>query len=668
MLRNGNEVFDYNLSTIQAFNVQQKLNDIPEFNSDDKSTAIVSSGSVESSDNNFETNNSANVSIGLFETLGSTTAKQSGVRTRQEYYATYMRMGTLGLVQKALEVISDEASQKNDDNEVLSVVSNNEKIETTLHDLFFSRLSINTELWPIFYETLKMGDNFYEVTLNVNSDNMATGIRRIKYLDPSKIDIHEKDGKIDYYIYRTVISGGKNQTQLEQRLFPWQIIHFKIENKETKPYGRSLLFSGIRSYERLIATEDIFLTYTISRTPSRRVFKIDVGGLPSLEAQRAIREMRDAYRSQQVIDNAGNLNQISSILSITSDIFIPVREGSTGTQIETLQGDSMNMNQNMMFLDNFKKDLISSFNVPPEYLLDSSQTSEKSTVLSQKDIKFGRFVERVQQQIIKGLYKMATLELFFNGFHGDDLKDFNLELTPPSTIKEASEVGLLDTKMNVFTSMQNTNVFPNSWLLKKILRLSDKEISELQFMKMIEDKNAAGGNGDISGLGGIAGGGGEIPSIGGTGEIPEIPTGGEEGGPETTEIGSAGEEGGAGETEAPSAETAPSPEELNQGVDFSYLNVNGQKFLIEDRKDFMKLISYISEQKKDFNNKKSEFMSTVDDILDGKKKRHSPAVPNLVTFFENNNELGGLDFKTNTIRFYNNLGEELKLNTNVLNS
>ena len=82
----------------------------------------------------------------------------------------------------------------------------------------------------------------------------------------------------------------------------------------------------------------------------------------------------------------------------------------------------------------------------------------------------------------------------------------------------------------------------------------------------------------------------------------------------------------------------------------------------------MKLISYISEQKKDFNNKKSEFMSTVDDILDGKKKRHSPAVPNLVTFFENNNELGGLDFKTNTIRFYNNLGEELKLNTNVLNS
>lgn len=668
MLRNGNEVFDYNLSTIQAFNVQQKLNDIPEFNSDDKSTAIVSSGSVESFDNNFETNNSANVSIGLFETLGSTTAKQSGVRTRQEYYATYMRMGTLGLVQKALEVISDEASQKNDDNEVLSVVSNNEKIETTLHDLFFSRLSINTELWPIFYETLKMGDNFYEVTLNVNSDNMATGIRRIKYLDPSKIDIHEKDGKIDYYIYRTVISGGKNQTQLEQRLFPWQIIHFKIENKETKPYGRSLLFSGIRSYERLIATEDIFLTYTISRTPSRRVFKIDVGGLPSLEAQRAIREMRDAYRSQQVIDNAGNLNQISSILSITSDIFIPVREGSTGTQIETLQGDSMNMNQNMMFLDNFKKDLISSFNVPPEYLLDSSQTSEKSTALSQKDIKFGRFIERVQQQIIKGLYKMATLELFFNGFHGDDLKDFNLELTPPSTIKEASEVGLLDTKMNVFASMQNTNVFPNTWLLKKILRLSDKEISELQFMKMIEDKNAAGGNGDTIGLGGIAGGGGEIPSIGGTGEIPEIPTGGEEGGLETTEIGGAGEEGGAGETEAPSAETAPPPEELNQGVDFSYLNVNGQKFLIEDRKDFMKLISYISEQKKDFNNKKSEFMSTVDDILDGKKKRHSPAVPNLVTFFENNNELGGLDFKTNTIRFYNNLGEELKLNTNVLNS
>ena len=640
MLKDGKEQFnidDFELTPVQAYNVQSKINNIPEINVSDKSDAIVSNGAVESLDKGLGNMNNQSFTLGMFETIGSTTAKR-GTRTREQYYETYIKMGTLGLVNRALDTIADESSQSDDNNDVMKINSNNEKIFDCLTELFFEKLSINTELWSIFKETTKMGDNFFEVTLDVK-DGMAAGIKRLKYLDPSKVEIHEKDGRVDYYIYK--VQAKNKNTVLEQRLFPWQIVHFKIEDKESKPYGKSLLFPGIRSYERLVATEDIFLTYVISRTPSRRIFKIDVGGLPQLEAQRAIREMRDSYRSQQVIDSDGNLNQISSILSITSDIFIPVREGQSGTSIETLQGDGMNMNQNMTFLDNFKNDLVASFNIPAEYLgLEKTAQADRSTTLSQKDIKFGRFIERIQQQIVKTLYKIGTLELFFHGFKGDELKDFTLELTPPSTTKEISETSLLETKIGLMSSMQGLNVFPTNWLFKKVLRLSDKEIAEIQFMKMIEDKEAQ--QQQMAMGGGIPGGGlpgGGMPA---GGEMPmdmNTPTEvGGEGGPEM-----GGEAGAEIEPDmslpAGTPDVPATPAELQtQGV--SYLNVDGQKFLIENKNDFLSLMKYIKLQEKTRNNKNSEFMEEVDSY--GKKKRHVSKAKNPYYYLNENNEFGGL--------------------------
>ena len=645
MLKNGKEQFDisdFELTTQQAYNIQQKLNSAPEVDITDKSDAVLSNGTVESRETGSLNMPNQSFTLGMFETIGSTTAKRS-TRTREQYYETYIKMGTMGLVNRAIDIIADEASQANDDNDVLTIDSNNEKIYECLRALFFDKLSINTELWSIFKETIKMGDNFYEVTLDVN-DGMAEGIRRIKYLDPSKVEVHEKDGRVDYYVYKMQTPKNKSIV-LEQRLFPWQIIHFKIEDKETKPYGKSLLFPGIRSFERLAATEDIFLTYVISRTPSRRVFKIDVGGLPQLEAQRAIREMRDSYRSQQVIDADGNLNQISSILSITSDIFIPVREGQNGTTIETLQGDGMNMNQNMTFLDNFKNDLIASFNIPAEYIgIEGKVQADRSTTLSQKDIKFGRFIERIQQQIIKPLYKLATLELFFNGFKKDELQDFTLELTPPSTTKEISETGLLETKINLMQSMQGLGVFPINWLMKRVLKLSDKEIAEIQFMKMIEDKAAQqqqqmmGGAGGMSMGGGAPMPGGELPQD--MGEVPEM-------GGETPEVSGEIPPEGEAPAEIPPEEA---PENL-ETQEVSYLNVEGQKFLIEDKNDFITLMKYIKAQNKNKNSKTSEFMEEIDSY--GKKKRVSRG-SNLYYFLNENNEFGGLidDEKTSKIKIY----------------
>lgn len=647
MLRNGVEVFDTEITMSQAFNVQKQINKVAEIEDDFKTSKniTVKNGEIDSVSPGLTTWQS--FAPGNFESVGSTTKRRT-VLSREHLYETYIRMDATEFIHRGLEVISDEASQKDDDEEVIQIYSDNEKVKEDLEELFIDKLGFDTELWSIIYETCKMGDNFYEVVLEIGNGK-AYGIKRLKYIDPSKLEIQEKDGKVEFYIYKNKVQG-KEAT--EQKLFPWQIIHFKIEDKESKPYGRSLLYSGVRTFSRLMNTEDIFLTYVISRTPSRRVFKIDVGNKPYLEAQREIMEIRDRYRSQQVIDEEGNLNRVASMFSITSDIFIPVREGSSGTSVELLGGgEGMNMGQNMTFIDYFKNNLLRTMNIPPEYLGENSQ-ADKSTSLAQRDVKFGRFVERVQNHILKGIYKIATLQLFFLGYEKEDLNNFTVSLTPPSTIKEISDIDVITQKMTLLQNMQALNIFPTIWMLKEILKLSDKEINDIQFLKSIEEKQAqqmqgqpgmgAGAGAGTSGLmptgGGLPPEGGELPAEGG-----EVPTEG----PPTEVTDQDAENALSGGIEPPAGE-------LQADHILAYTKVFGQNYLIENKQDLFALIKYIQEQNKAKKKKQipSKFLTEISDYMTDAEypEQRKKSLVNPYQYLDIHNEFGGLNMGSNKDR------------------
>lgn len=664
MLVNGVEVFEKPISINQAFNVQKQINKIPEIEDELKTSGEVTvrGGDLDVVSPNI--NNWKSFAPGLFEDMGSTSKRRTAL-SRTQLYEVYMRMDATEFMHRGLEVVSDEATQKDDNDEVIQIYSDNEKIKEDLDDLFYSKLGFDTELWSIVFETCKMGDNFYEIVLEIK-DNMAHGIKRLKYLDPSKIEIRETDGKVDYYIYKYTTS--KSSRTTEQKLFPWQIVHFKIEDKENKPYGRSLLYSGVRTFTRLMSTEDIFLTYVISRTPSRRVFKIDVGNLPPLEAQRQLMEIRDRYRSQQVIDEQGNLNRVASMFSITSDIFVPVREGSAGTQIELLGGDGMNMGQNMTFIDYFKNNLLRTLNIPPEYLGENTQ-SDKSTSLAQRDVKFGRFIERVQAHIVKGCYKVATLQLFFLGYEKEDLQNFTLSLPPPSTIKELSDIDVISSKISLIQNMQTLGIFPTNWMLKEVLKLSDKEINDIQFLKSIEEKQEQVSQ---QGMGGMPsatmpmGGGADMPDMSGV-PAGDIPADAEEGGeemPETPE--------GAGEADIDLSGgiVPPEGEELEDQIQV-FMKILGNNYLVENKEDAVAFIKYLKDQEKSKKRKQkpSKFLSEVSSYLNNEEvvsRKGKLVNPFLV--LENINEFKGLNIRNLKSKRTYKVFKENKVETNKVNN
>lgn len=565
---------------------------------------------------------------------------EEGLRDRKERYDTYREMDQMVFIHRALETIVDDAVQRNDEGNVLKIMSDSEEIKERLEDLFNNRLDFNKELWSIIYETIKMGDNFYEVI--PDSYEKPTKIAKIRYLEPYKMERVEVNNKLAYFIYRDEVKDAKTNKKMgevEYRLQPWQILHFKIDNKEFDPYGGSLLHSGVRTYRRLSLLEDVMVVYRLSRSPERRVFYVDVGQLSSIEAKRFLQKFRDNYRTQQFIDENGKINRRAQVLSVTSDIFIPVREGGSGTKIDTLQsGNALNSIDDLKY---FKEEILMTMNIPPAYIGADADRSRGS--LAMIDQKFSKYIERIQGNIINLISKLAALDLFFAGYKKEDLYNFKLELTPPSNVKEITDLEFFNQKIGLISNLVQLNLFPTKWVLKKVLRLSDKEIADIMLFKELEDqkKNNMGLQGQDMSMAGGAGGigmpmevpgqempGAQAPELGGAeNQIPQDATGGQE---------------------APAV-----PEQLTAGT---IIDLLGKEFLLENQEDFFTILKAIEDNKNNKTKVKQEvieeektLIQAISKFLLGEEEtvHRTGNMTNLLI----NNEFGGLTFSEKSRAF-----------------
>lgn len=584
----------------------------------------------------------------MFGSQNNTLNATDGVAgNRAAYYQIFDDMDSTPFVHRGLQVIADDACQKNTEGDTVKVYSGDDEIKGILEDLFHSRLNLNKELWSIFFETIKYGDNFYEII--PDSYEHPTQIARIRYLDPVKVNRIESNGKLAFYTYRAdtesdyqsgdgnlygfATNKGKAQAEMMYKLEPWQIVHFKITDKKFTPYGGSLLTSGVQTYRRYTMLEDAMMIYRLARVPERRVFKIDVGNLSTSEAMRAVNRIKDNYRTNQIMDDKGNINRAAAALSLTQDIFIPVREGQAGTEITSLApGQALNNIDDIRY---FRDELLWTLNIPPEYLgftSDQGGGGQQKGSLAMQDVKFARFIERIQYYIEEGLTKIAAIELFFKKKKNEDLKNFRLELTPPSNVKEIMDVEFLNSKMGLISAMIGTQLFPKDFILKYVMKLSKKEIADINLQKDAENMQAAG-------AGGMAGGGMDM-GMGGA-----APMGAPAGGMGT------------------GADTAVQPMMSVKTENFEpkvLSDVFGKDVLIEHKEDYAKIMAAYDEYKKtqetqaekklvDEEISDNEFVSKVRELLiDKETKQTNDIASNL--YYEN--ELGGLNYSKEEFSVY----------------
>ena len=126
----------------------------------------------------------------------------------------------------------------------------------------------------------------------------------------------EKKSQVQKFIYEAQAKDGQ---EIKAKTFlPWQITHFRIEDDEYAPYGRSIFESGRRTWKRLSLMEDAMLVYRISRAPERRVFYVDVGQMNKSKAESYMQNLMNRFRNKITYDSAtGKLSQQKNTLTMT---------------------------------------------------------------------------------------------------------------------------------------------------------------------------------------------------------------------------------------------------------------------------------------------------------------------------------------------------------------
>jgi hypothetical protein len=267
-------------------------------------------------------------------------------------------------------------------------------------------------------------------------------------------------------------------TQGNTPLENWQVTHFRLlGNDAFLPYGSSVLEGARRVWRQLVLAEDAMLVYRVVRSPDRRVFYIDVGNVPPEDVPAYMEQAQASLKKSQIVDkNSGRVDMRYNPMSVDEDYFIPVRGGESGTKIDTLSGGT-----NAAAIEDvtyIQKKLFAALKIPKAYLGYDESIGSKAT-LSQEDIRFSRTIARIQRSVIAELNKLAIIHLYSNGYDGDDLLDFTLQLPNPSTIAQQQKLDLYGTRFDI-VSKAPEGYFDKRWLRKNLLGLTDEEIEEIE--------------------------------------------------------------------------------------------------------------------------------------------------------------------------------------------
>ncbi len=370
-------------------------------------------------------------------------------------------------IASAMDIYADETVAQDEKGRVLHIYSENEKIKEILEDLFYNTLNVEFNLRSWARNLVKYGDFFL-----YNDVSPQHGIVNAFPMPVNEIEREENYDPNDPFAvrYRWVTLGNRT-------LENWEVTHFRLlGNDMFLPYGSSVVEAARRIWRQLILIEDAMLVYRVVRAPERRVFYIDVANIPPENVPMYVEEQRKNLRTNQVVDRAtGRLDLRYAPLSIEDDYYIPVRGGESGTKIDTLVGG-----QNAAAVEDvayIQKKLFAALKIPRAYLGYDENLSSKAT-LAQEDIRFSRTINVIQKVLISELNKLAIIHLYANGFDADDLQNFTLRLSNPSTVAQQQKLELWRSRFEIAGSIPE-GMGSKNFARKTIWGLTNEQIEEI---------------------------------------------------------------------------------------------------------------------------------------------------------------------------------------------
>ena len=374
------------------------------------------------------------------------------------------------------------------------------KIRAEFHEVL-RLLSFEQKGHDIFRRWYVDGRVFYHKI--IDSKNPRKGITELRYIDPTKIKkVREVKKSVDkktsiqmtekieeYYIYNEKGLGSAGTAGTNQGLkIALDSISYCPSGLIDGNSGRILshLHKAIKPVNQLRMIEDALVIYRISRAPERRIFYIDVGNLPKIKAEQYLKDVMNRYRNKLVYDaSTGEIRDDRNHMSMLEDFWLPRREGGRGTEISTLPGGS-----NLGEIDDiqyFQKKLYKSLNVPISRMdSDAGFSLGRASEITRDELKFTKFVQRIRKKFVPLFTDILKSQLLLKGVIAPEdwpsiQEHLQYDFLQDGHFAELKDAELLNDRLSALDSIQGYigTFFSKEYVLKKVLRMNDAEIADM---------------------------------------------------------------------------------------------------------------------------------------------------------------------------------------------
>jgi hypothetical protein len=456
----------------------------------------------------------------------------SGHPNRIERYNQYENMDMDSEINACLDIISEFSTQKNDDNGTPFAIEYTDTPTDNEVNIIRKQLQqwckinqLDRRIFKLFRNTIKYGDQVFvrdPETFELYWVDMSKVVRII---------VNESEGKRpEQYVIRDInpnfqnmtvaaktttdymtnpvtgtISGSSNYTMPnggvgggvgnsrfmtavnESCIDAKHVIHLSLSEGLDVfwPFGKSVLEQIFKVFKQKELLEDAVLIYRVSRAPERRVFKIDVGNMPSHLAMQFVERVKNEMHQRRIPTvSGGGANMLDASynpLSINEDYFFPQTAEGRGSSVDTLQGG-----QNLGEIDDlkyFNNKMARGLRVPSSYLPTGPDDSDRTltdgkvgTALIQ-EYRFNQYCERLQVAISQSLDDEFKMFLKWRGFNIDSSL-FNISFNPPQNFASYRQGELDASRISSFQTVEALPYMSKRFCMKRFLGLTEDEITE----------------------------------------------------------------------------------------------------------------------------------------------------------------------------------------------
>ena len=376
----------------------------------------------------------------------------------------------------------------------------------------------------------------------VEKSNAAKGIRRVQVLDPLnirkiKLVPRENDSLTinsnnvdEFYAYSrrfdsTVKFGVTNvmsygaYTQAGARIKPDAIAYADSSLRDLHT-GRvvSNLDKVIVPYNNLKMMEDAMVIFRVVRAPQRRAIYVDVGNLQKNKSDSYMKEVMARFKNRMTYDSkTGTLSDRRNVLSMIEDYWLPRREGSKGTEIQTLEGQDAN--GTLEEVEYYRDKLWRSLGVPRSRFGENAQSFVfgRGIEIQRDEYRFKKFLNHLRRYFLVWFEDVLKTQIVLKKIILEEewetvRRSFFWTFAEDNAFVEFKESEIINSRIGTLASIDPYvgKYFSIDWVRRNVLHQTVEEIKASNkdmdteeaagmYDKDIEDDNNQFGGGTPSG-------------------------------------------------------------------------------------------------------------------------------------------------------------------------